>query len=382
MSIILDPAIRYLPDDHQIFILHPGDGKRFYSDFIELSAVFLDIPGIKFDNAPDKNDQSLRNKLRMARRIGNWRRANSPKDRTPSRDYQDYAIMTESKEAPRFAYEVHDLYTEAKPGDMIIVPGKGYYSKVYFGEITEVFDPDFLVESRRYPLELIPARRVRWLQTNMTKGQFDRRLIRLLQNRQALIEVSADEDRREIYRYAYGDYVWKETSGNLIRVSKQEIDLNDLNRGVDLVNYFACQYIAMKAGHLDQFSRLSFHDAIETYYDKSLFGGVSVEIHSPGYFDRPMRDIFMAGYVSAMVALSMSDATAAEISQIQVRNSANSIVSICDTRLESDIREVMEMYANMHLWERDVCPKGMAAKANLGLETDVKVQATPSKETN
>ncbi|WP_052954880.1 hypothetical protein [Microvirga vignae] len=374
MAIIVDPAIRILPDDHRIFVLHPGEGKRFYADFLETEAVFLDIPGISFSEPPDADDVNVRNELRMARRISLWRRRGSPDDDRPSRDPNEYAVANPLVEAPRFVREVVDLYSDGRAGDLIIIPGKGYNSTVYFGEFVNGFDPNLTVESVRYPGERIPARKVRWLPVNLAKGQFNRRLIRLMQNRQALIRITREEDRREVYSHTYGDYVWRESSGNLIRVTEDEIDLYDLNKAVDLTNYFASQYLALKKGELSTFLQLEFNQAIDRYYDKRYFGGVNVEIHSPGYFGRPMKDALLAGYVSAMLALSAAGVPAQEAVDVQVRNSANAVVSICDQQLEKDIRETMEMYANIHLWETEVCPRRRATMEGVGLKTDVTIQ--------
>jgi len=377
MAIVIDPEIRILPDDHRIFVLHPGDGKRFYADFFETSSVFLDIPGIELTAKVDIDDETFRNKLRMAKRISLWHRGGK-KDDEPSRTPSDYKVKNPAVQAPRFVHEVHDLYNEARSGDLIIVPGKGYNSTVYIGEFDGAFDPSHLVVSRRYPDEQIPARKVKWLDVSMAKGQFSRRLIRLMQNRQAIIEISKDEDKRDIYEFAYGEYIWKETSGSLIRVTEDIIDVKDLTEAFDLTNYFASQYLALKKGELDEFLSLSFHDAIEKYYDKKYFGGVSVEIHSPGYFGRPMKDVMLAGYVSAMLAISGSGVTAQDAIAVTVENSANATRSICDEKLEADIRESMEMHANFDMWEKVVCPRREATKKEVGLKTGVSVKVSRS----
>ncbi|MBZ9654658.1 hypothetical protein [Phyllobacterium lublinensis] len=374
MTVIIDPEIRILPDDHKVFVLHPGDNKRFYKDFVDTKSVFLDLPGISFAEPPKMDDEAIRNALRMARRISIWKRRGSVAKDKPSRDPNDYAVANPGSKAPKFVHEVHELYSEARRGDLIVVPGKGYESTVYLGEFVNDFDPNFTVESLRYSGEKIAARKVAWLPVNMAKSQFNRRLIRLMQNRQAIIKISQQTDRREIYNFAYGDYIWKEASGNLIKVTKDEIDLNDLNKAVDLTNYFASQYLALKKGELEQFLTLEFHDAIDKYYDKKYFGGVNVEIHSPGYFGRVMKHAIMASYVSAMLALSGAGITAQEALDVQVKNSANPVVSICDAELEKDIRETMEMYANIHLWEEDICPKREATKETVGLKTEVTVK--------
>lgn len=374
MTIIIDPEMRILPDDHKIFVLHPGSSKRFYADFQGTNSVFLDLPGITFPTKPEKDTPQLRNLLRMARRISSWRNSGAKEDDNPSRVPDDYAVKNPSPNPPKLLHAVVDLYGEAKAGDLIVVPGPGYNSTVYIGEFKGEFDHEHKVDSIRYAGETIPARRVTWLPVALAKRQFNSRLIRLMQNRQAIIQVHNEEDRREIYNIAYGDYVWKESSGNLIRVTKDEIDLNDLNKAVDLTNYFASQYIALKLGELDNFLKLDFNAAIDQYYDKSYFGNVSVEVHSPGFFARKMKNSMLAGYVSAMLALSGAGVTAQEAVDTVVLNSANGEISFCDMELEKDIRETMEMYANVHLWENDICPRRQATKDTVGLKTDVTVK--------
>lgn len=374
MSIILDPAIRILPEDHHIFVLHPGTNKRFYADFEESKSVFLDIPAINLDIEPEEDTENLRNQLRMSKKISMWHRAGAALDDEPSRNPDDYAVNNPSPAAPKLFHAINDLYSLARSGDLILVPGKGYNSTVLIGEIEGDFDPNFKVESTRYPGEYIPARRVKWLPTSMAKGQFNRRLIKLMQNRQAIIKITNEDDRREVYKVVYGDYVWNDTSGNLIRVTKDEIDLNDLNKAVDLTNYFACQYLALKDGKLKEFLSLPFNDAIDAFYDKKYFGGVNVEIHSPGYFGRPMKLAMMAGYVSAMLALSGANVSAQEAQNVSVVNSANHVESICDKELEADLRESMEMYASLHLWKDVVCARREATKKTVGLQTQVTVK--------
>ena len=86
---------------------------------------------------------------------------------------------------------------------------------------------------------------------------------------------------------------------------------------------------------------MEFRQAIDNYYDRAYFGGVDVEIHSPGYFGRPMKKAAMAGYVSVMLALSGSGITAQDAVDAKVINSANAAASVCDMELEADIRETM-----------------------------------------
>ncbi|MGX1499006.1 hypothetical protein ACSSV1_004057 [Labrenzia sp. MBR-25] len=372
MAVIIDPAVRIIGDQNQIFVLHPGRNKRFARDFTDFSAVFLDIPGISFPKKPDKASEALQNQLRMSRRIRAWRNAGAKKEDAPSRKPDDYKISGSSKNS-RFVNEVDDLYADAKAGDLVVVPGKGYGKTMLIGEFTNDFDPDFTVFPARYRGEKVPARRVNWLRIEASKTEFSARLIKLLQNRQAIIRISNTDDRHEVYERAYGDYIWEGTSGNLLRVTKEDIDLHDLSGAVNLTNFFAAQYLALKAGKLEHFLSLDFHDAIEEYYDRSYFGGVQVEIHSPGFFGRTMRKAELAGYVSVMLALSATGITAQDAALSVVHNSSNTTVSICDVELEKDVRETMEMYANLNLWENKICPARKRTQETVGLTTDVNV---------
>lgn len=373
MVVVVDPAVRIIAEDNQIFVLHPGQQKKFMQDFVESNAVFLDVPGISFAAPPLAADDTVQKKLRMSRQIRAWRNRNSPEADAPSRNLDDYKAGGQI-ESLRFLNEVEDLYADAKAGDLIIIPGKGYGRTVFFGEFLNDFDPDFVVYPPRYKGEAVPARKVHWIKQGVAKGDLSNKLIKLLQNRQAIIRVSAPDMRHEVYERAYGDYVWGETSGNLVKVSADDVDLRDLTKAADLTNYFAAQFIALRKGELAAFLDLPFEEAIESYYDKSYFGGVSVEIHSPGFFGRPMRNAAMAGYVSVMLALSASGISAQDGADLIVQNSVNSIVSICDVHLEADLRQTMNMYANLELWEEKICPKRQMTQETVGLSTDVEVK--------
>ncbi len=373
MTLILDPSLRVIEDNHQIFVLHPGDGKRFYQDFQVHKAVFLDIPGIKFDAAPDIDDEHTRKLLRMARAIGGWHKSGRPEKNIPPRSPNQYGVSIEGRDAPRFMREVKTLYVDAKPGDLIVIPGPGYNSAVLFAELLEDFDPEFRVDAARYSADLIPARRVRFLQTGQAKYEFGRRAIQLMQNRQAIIRVADDADRHEFYEHAYGDYVWGNSSGNYMEITESVVDQKDLTDVLFLTNYYGAMYVALKAGELEEFTKLQWHAAINKYYNRELFGDISIEVHSPGFFGRPMRNAAIAGFIAAMTALAAHGANPSDLAQIKVENSENGRVSVCDMVLEEDIRSTVKMVTNAHLWWHDICEAQKAASEKTGLKTKAKV---------
>ncbi|MDR7029828.1 hypothetical protein [Rhizobium rosettiformans] len=373
MALILDPSQRVIDKAHQIFVLHPGDGKRFYNDFVAHSAVFLDIPGISFNAEPDVDDEEIRKRLRLARALGGWHKSGRPERRAPSRDLEAYAVKIEGRDAPRFMNEVRTLYSEAKPGDLIVIPGPGYNSQVLMAELSEPFDPEYRVDSARYGPDLIPARRVKFIQVNHAKYEFGRRAIQLMQNRQAIIRVSNDADRHEFYEHAYGDYVWGDVSGSYMEITEAVVDQKDLTDVLFLTNLYGAMYVALQAGELDRFLELPLHKAVNQYYNRELFGDISIEVHSPGFFGRPIRDAAIAGFISTMTLFATLGIDPAAASTVEVQNSANNRVSVCDMKLEEDVRSAMKMVANAHLWWDEVCSVQKAASEQTGLKTKAKV---------
>lgn len=376
MSIIIDPRVRVLEDNHQVFVLHPGENKRFYHDFIRTSSVFLDFPGLKFDRIPNINDEIDRAKIRQSQAIKGWYKKGKPADEKPNENISHFLASTTGRSASKTASTVGQLYAEAKKGDLVVIPGRGYDTSVILGEFADDFDPSFLVEVSRYDSHLVPARRVKALPINKLKYEFNTRLVRLMQNRQAIIKITDTNDRKDIYFQAYKTFAWKESSGSSISVTSQVVDLHDLNQAMALTNYFGAMHVAQESGNLEDFCRLEFHAAIEKYYNRELFGNVNIEISSPGFFNRPLRDKAMAGFISGMLVLASTGVTAQDAQNVMIENSANPAQSYCDMKLQEDMRAAMVIIANTPLWEKEVCSRWNKLQDNIGIKTDATVKIT------
>lgn len=373
MSLILDPNVRVLPDEHQIFVLHPGQGKRFYEDFRESSSVFLRLPGAKFSKEFDVYSEEVRRQVRLSSAVANWHFKGRKPDQMPSRLPENYASKGKTNQTGKFLSEIKMLYCTAKKGDLIIVPGKGYRTPVLFGEVVGEFDPDFRVTAKRFGSEEIPAVAVKFLDNEFAKGQFSDKLIKLMQNRQAIIQIRSVAARRETYEYAYGNYIWKEVSGNFLRVTKAVIDQKDLLDSMWLTNYFGAQYAAFKSGELENFLKMEPQAALDHYYNYELFGNVSVEVNSPGYFGRELKSASMAAYITGMMAISAAGVIPSQAKDIEVQNSASIVDSICDKELEDDIRQTMVLTSNLDDHWEDICGKQKRARLKTGLDSNASV---------
>ncbi|WP_051091619.1 hypothetical protein [Aureimonas ureilytica] len=366
---ILDPALKVIQPDHQIFVLHPGDGKRFYDDFKHFKAVFLDLPGANLEAAPDLELEVVRNRLRMARALAAWNRQRVKPER-PSTDPDDHSVQ--ATKPARYMREAETLYKLAKPGDLIIIPGSGYNTDVMLAEIVGEFDPTFTVRPGRY-LDPVQARRIKFLDRNQPKYEFGQRQIKLMQNRQALIRVSENASRHEFYEHAYGDYVYGDRSGNFMEVTQRVVDQKDLSDALFLTNLYGAMYVALRNDCLEDFLSLSLQDGLDKYYNRELFGDISIEVHSPGFFGRPLRDAALAGYIASMTVLASAGANPVAAADVKVQNSANATVSICDQSLEDDLQHSMRMVMNADLWWEKVCGKQMLVNDAVGLKTKARL---------
>lgn len=194
-----------------------------------------------------------------------------------------------------------------------------------------------------------------------------------MQNRQAIIRVSDEADRHEFYEHAYGDYVWGNRSGSYMEVTEQVIDQKDLADLLFLTNLYGAMYGALKANELDIFLTLDLHEAIDAYYNRELFGDISIEVHSPGFFGRPLKSPAIAGFVAALTVLACQNIPPAQAVTLSVQNSVNGRVSACDMELQDDVRTTMQMVTNSHLWWEKVCKIQARAATNTGLQTKAKL---------
>lgn len=373
-SVEIDLKTRFLSKNHNIYVLHPGEKKKFYFDFIEQNLVFLDMPGVTFPRTVDVSKVELRQMLRVGRRVGAWHRAGRNNEARPSRNPRDYRPAG----AVRYVSEVQGLYGEAGRGDLVVAPGPGYITEVHIGELTEEFNPRVFAKAKVYPEERIPARRVRWLSKDKIKAHFSRRLIELMQNPQALIRISVPAEKREIYDLAYSDYSMTGEATGLIRVTKTNVDLHELNQSNELLSYFAAMYHALDDNELAEFVRLDIAEAIAKYYDRTYFHDTAININSPGWIRQRAKAITLPAFVGTMIALSGSEPDLEIAKNVYTINSEPLSDAECNKEVDDRIRGAMDMI-QYDLWQ-EICKRRKAARDSVGMESDSTAKKKKNKK--
>jgi len=368
----IDLSTRFLSENHKIFVLHPGTKKRFYAEFAAASAVFLDLPGAQLPTSIDLDNIRHASGIFMGRHIGQWHRKGKPVLKEPSRKLDDYTDRAKASKASRYMTEAKGLYNTARPGDLVVVPGAGYMSHVLIGEFTDTYDGKFTVSSDTYPGYPIPARRVKWINTDQIKARFSGRLVELMQNRQALIEIKPQVEKNEIYDLCYKEYTIGDEAQGRVKITKSHVDLRDMADANDFVSYFVAMYSASERGEMEPFSKMLWKNAAEEYYNRDLLTDTSYSINSPGWLKLLSRNPVLPAFVAVMLSLASSGLSLEEAKTVQIINTARVTQDSCVLQIDESIREALNMM-NADQWER-TCQAMRDAEEGVGLESTMKIE--------
>jgi|GEM_PF-3682332 len=369
----IDISTHFLPDDHQVFVLHPGKRKKFYKEVLEQQAVFLDLPGFSLKKNVDIKSDDFHAALEMSAAVAKWHRLGADPDKKPSRDLANYKNEKAKKSTlkSRLVSEFEGLYFTARVGDLIVCPGDGYNSHVLIGEITKPFSPDFTAYSRHYPGEKIPARQVRWLSIQQKKAFYSDRLISLMQNPAALIRIYDLVERKEIYDVAYKDYTIGNEGVGRILIKNSHIDLKEFSQGMEVVSYFSALYHAKDIGQLADFLALPPKEAIEKFYNHTYFTDTSININSPGEIAQKAIKAALPSFIGIMLALAAMQVAPTDAAAADFVNSASGVPSGCQIEIAERVKEAMNMM-HMDMWQ-EICAKRRAATDAIGMDTPTEV---------
>lgn len=381
--------IRLLKDNAKVWLVYSGINRRFHDDFVNSRSVFLNLPG--FAGTPNVFDDEaiLRQHLARTWAISDYVRGVSASRPTQAlSNYSSYPFASGTSEARSFSAEVGNilrLFSQAKVGDLILVPGRGAYAPYLVGEITSKFAAADTLAVGKLGGEEVPVRKVRWLSTIITRNDFPPRVGKRLINRHAITEV-AEEYYEEIFNKVYPNYSWR-------AISKLDI-FGDAYSGKDplqpyvaarLIKYVLASAFAFEKGEIQEFNRLSrqdIDDAIDKFYDESLVAELAQHFNSPGRFTFVGR----LGTLSAIAAAGIMLATVDDGGTFDSQK--NAVEQKLDAELQGtksakdEAKAEIRNYLNAtdpSVWEPVQRGLGKPAKDKLGLSLNNSVELQRKK---
>ncbi len=360
----VDIATRFVDDDDDVFVVRPGKSYSLYEIFRDESIAFLDFPGLRLnlDQRPRPRDTAqLREQLVRSIRLRDWH-LGGRHSREPARDISAYRGKASGRRLGRYIGDIGRLYYEFEPGTIIVVPGPGYISDVLIGIISG--PPEESKDVLRYPDEIIPIRRVKWLGRKL-KATFTPELRAYLSRPDPVMRLDSDF-HEEILRAAFAQYAINgEFSARLETTRHDFSTLDDFNLQ-SFMNFIAG---VAAAAERDEYG----DDEIDLGEALALLAEapedvpeLASNINSPGFLRLTSGKIVpltVAVIMSAMLAVPAD----AQTPEIRIRNSAALKNDPCAVQIEEQVRRVIRMSSTEDLLR--VCAQMRDAAEKTGLKT-------------
>ncbi|HWD26554.1 MAG TPA: hypothetical protein VG387_05275 [Rhizomicrobium sp.] len=368
-EIVFDLATKVVAKDQVIWAVFPGRGRRMLDVFIASNCIFLEIPGIALAPGVLSDDKLLRQHVAMSDAIYDYRVGSSSAS-VPSRRASTYAVKRGSSFSAAVG-NVRNMYARMKPGDLVVMGGRSLYQPIYIGEVETAFAPGDVIQINQFGTDEVPVRKVRWLDVDAQRRFLSERLSHLLSNRKAIISIPKDEFGDEVYKFAYGDYIFGEDSRYVFAGPRYKNIATTIIPGIDLLSYFIAAYNADELGQMDKFRDLEIEPAIARYFKQETLYSFELDFASPGGYIVHAKKAALALTVAVLVSATDGTMSYTEARAAAVTNSAYSTAqTLAPLPIPEKYRSIMEnMGAGRY---NELVKKNKEAQAGVGLRVRVK----------
>lgn len=302
--------IRILRDDAAVWLVYAGRGRSFIDEFYAENAIFLSLPGFAASTAVFESDDLTRRHLAMADQVARW--VFGIRTVPPIRQASTYApnpYVAGTAEAKGFSAElgnIRRMYRDAKAGDLVLSPRRGQLDPFLIGEIRSNWTPGDELAISTLNAELVPIRKVKWLDTALARRDFPPRIARRLQNQHAITRLD-DRFYKEIFDLVYPSYVWQDNSKfDVYGDDYRGTDPTQIHPTAVLIKYVVASVFAFEKGQMAQFHALLPDQAVALYYDENLIAHFGQNFNSPGAFSVIARKKYLATLAAAGIIIALS----------------------------------------------------------------------------
>ena len=220
MPIEVDLDAYIIPDDHRVWKCSPGKTYRFYRSVRDANTIFPDVRGLdQLQGSPsDWTDPQLLQVIsddRQNREAASAARGNKVVVHAGITK-SDRGVLTFLKR----------IWFEAQRGDLVVVPAEGYDKEVLIGELlTEAGALRRIEASDGEYQGIYFGRPVAW-RLGIPKFELSADLIKALHTRAAVFTLG-ESRKRDVYRLAYGNFVYKGDYVAEFRTGKEHFTAED-----------------------------------------------------------------------------------------------------------------------------------------------------------
>ncbi|MCW2399671.1 hypothetical protein [Sphingobium sp. B2D3C] len=377
--------IRLLRDDVAVWLIYAGSNRRFLDDFSNNNRVFLNIPGFDATPAAFRDDVLMRRHLAMSDAVNELIRGHTTAH--PSRNPLDYLPNPHAGNTPsarQFAAEIGNitrLFKMAKIGDIVMSPGHGQFDPFLIGEISSNWSKSDDLVVPQLENEIVPTRRVRWINAVATRRDFAPRTARRLINRHAITMI----DRRfyqDIFDNVYPSYSWRERSKlDLFGNGYAGKDPLQPYEAAKLLKYVMAAVFSYEDGEFDAFQALDIDAAILQFYDESRVAELAQNFNSPGKFTVTAKSGLAAILLAGGILMATGDPNA-NFAQQRAHVSAQ-VAGALQGANEAEAKTELDNFINSFnsaAWSPVQSSLGKSAKNTLDLTLDNSAEVQRHKD--
>jgi len=377
--------IRLLREDTSVWLIYAGYERRFLDDFVVNNRVFLNIPGFDATASVLADATLLRRHLAMSDAIAEKVRGhtNIAPPRNPA-GYSPNPYPANTADSRRFSAEIgniYRLYTEAKIGDMVMSPGRGQYDPFLIGEITTNWSKADDLAVPQLDNEIVPARRVKWIDAVASRRDFAPRTARRLVNRHAITLIDT-RFYQDIFDRIYPSYSWGERSKfDLFGNGYSGKDPLQPYDAAKLLKYIMAASFSYEDGNFSHFQTLPVEQAILQYYDVNRVAELAQNFNSPGKFSVTAKSGFAAVLFAGALLMATADPSASIQQQRDV--ASTQIGQALQGEGKDDAKVELDNFLNSfesNRWQPVQNTLGRSAKNTLDLTLDNSVEVARHRD--
>jgi len=369
----IDIATRVLGENEDIYVIRPGVNFSLYNDFQREHAVFLDFPDLAIDlNKRPDGKVPLREAVVRSMAVREWHLSGAPADKEPSRDLTAYSGKAAGRRIGRYVGAIERLVYDLPVGTILLVPGPGYISDVYIGEITG--PAEWLPAADAYGPERMAIRRVRWLATKQ-KASFSKDLRDLLGRPDPLMSIDRSL-RDEVLRFGYKQYIFEDTFSARLSTTEDDFSTLDDLRIQIFVNYVAGVLAADELGVVSK-AGLTLDEALSYLAERrDLVPELAQNINSAGW-QRLYSETIAPMVIAVLMTGALAGTAFAQSTEVRIRNSAALKADPCAVQVEKRVEGSMKL---IHFDEfKKICEGAKKASEATGLRTSMHVERSERK---
>jgi hypothetical protein len=294
-------------------------------------SIFLDLPSLTLRQDSLDDRRLLNARIGRALDIREWHRA--PVDDKPTfpRNFDAYLDELNSRATGQQYGNIRSLYFDAVVGDIVVVPvDASFESYLMIGEITHPFNPDDHQRVGLYGNDVVPFRRVRWINAAQKTRLVSRQLAGELRGRRAirLLAGESEEPARdriytEVFELSYRDFIYKDLCEYVFEAPNYHKKALDIFPGAELLSAILAYANASLDKKVPTLGDLTVSNASDSAFAEEGVEAFELDFASPGSYrikTRGRPSVLLA--VGALVACMGVGFSVGEMRAVQVVNSS------------------------------------------------------------